>query len=69
MDLLSDEELKRLTGAKHSARQEDVLNANGIYFIKRMDGSIVTTWHHVNHPAKRQAKNDSGPNFGAIGNG
>lgn len=66
MNLLSSEDLESLTGAKQSSKQEYVLNQNGIYFIKRMDGSIVTTWHHVNHPAARIAKNDSEPNFGAV---
>ena len=69
MNLLSEDELQALTKATQHTKQKRVLNENGIYFIERLDGSIVTTWHHVNHPAGRQAKNDSQPNFGAIGNG
>lgn len=69
MNLLSEDDLIELTKAKQPNKQADVLSDNGIYFIKRLDGSIVTTWHHVNHPSTHAAINDSAPNFGAIGNG
>lgn len=69
MSLLTEKELHLLTGAKQTERQKRILDDNGIYYIERMDKSIVTTWYHVNHPVKIQANNRSEPNFGAIGNG
>jgi len=71
VNLLSEDELQTLTKATQHTKQKRVLNENGIYFIERLDGSIVTTWYHVNHPAGRQASLSMTvePNYGAIGNG
>lgn len=66
MNLLTDFELFKLTGAKQPNKQSDILDRNGIYYIRRLDGSIVTTWHHVNHPCARTVSNDDTPDFGAI---
>lgn len=66
MQLLTNEELEELTGAKQPNKQADILDRNGIYYIKRLDKSIVTTWHHVNHPCHVQQSNDDTPDFGAI---
>lgn len=65
-NLLTDKELEELTKAKQPTKQASILDNNGIYYIKRGDGSIVTTWHHVNHPARQIASNDAEPNFGAM---
>lgn len=67
MNLLTEEDLKDLTGAAQAARQMQVLESNGIYYITRMDGSIVTTWHHVNHPCSIARPSNDAPNFSAIG--
>jgi hypothetical protein len=66
MYFLNDDELERLTRAKHAQKQSEVLDENGIYYIKRRDGSIITTWHHVNHPCTKRAVNDDMPNFSAV---
>lgn len=64
--ILTDDDIEQLTGAKQPAKQSDVLMQHGIYFIRRQDGKIVTTWHHVNHPARRFAVNDSEPDFSGL---
>lgn len=50
MSLLTEEAMEELTKCKQAQKQASVLDTNGIYYIRRLDGSIVTTWHHVNHP-------------------
>jgi len=69
MNLLTEKELVDLTKVKQPAKQRAVLDNNGIYYILRLDGSIVTTWHHVNHPCVNRAVNDDMPDFGAMANG
>lgn len=69
MNLLTEKELITLTKVKQPAKQRAVLDNNGIYYILRLDGSIVTTWHHVNHPCVKRAVNDDMPDFGAMANG
>lgn len=64
--LLTPEEIQELTKAKQVAVQARILEQSGIYYIRRADGSIVTTWHHVNNPCRKQASNDDVPDFGAI---
>jgi len=66
MNLLSDDDLEKITKAKTPRKQKSVLDENGIFYIKRADGSIVTTWHHVNHPSFSQSGNDDTPNYGAV---
>jgi len=66
MNLLTPEDLVKLTGAKQAGKQADVLNQHGIFYIRRQDGSLVTTWHHVNHPQRHNAQNDGEPDFGEI---
>lgn len=66
-ELLSDSEIEQITKAKQSSKQASILDMNGIYYIRRADGSICTTWHHVNHPARMVASNDDTPDFSAIG--
>lgn len=69
MNMLSDSELLELTRSPQAAKQRRVLDDNGIYYIRRADGSIITTWHHVNHPCGKQLQSDDMPNFGAMANG
>ncbi|MBX9604651.1 MAG: DUF4224 domain-containing protein [Gammaproteobacteria bacterium] len=52
---LSDAELQELTGAVQAAKQRQVLDRAGIFYVVRLDGTIRTTWHHVNHPMNRTA--------------
>lgn len=61
--LLTPEDLLELTGAKQPARQAVILEQHGIYYIKRIDGTITTTWDHVNKPHGRQPKPNNEPDF------
>ncbi|WP_318358013.1 DUF4224 domain-containing protein [Enterobacter sp.] len=68
---LTDEELTEATGSPQKSLQKEVLTCNGIYFIERRDGSIKTTWYHINHPIQRLAPSAGyqpvpGMNFDAI---
>lgn len=67
MNLLDEEELKKLTGSVQPAKQKQVLDSNGIYYIERLDKTITTTWHHVNNPFTRQAQSSDAPDFSALG--
>lgn len=67
--LLTDKEIEALTGAKKGSKQSEILDRHGIYYIKRLDGTITTTWHHVNHPSVQQVQSLDEPDFGAIANG
>lgn len=50
MNFLTEDELIELTKAKQPVKEGQILDENGIYYIRRADKSIVTTWYHVNHP-------------------
>lgn len=66
--LLTQDDIEAVTGAKQASRQSEVLDLNGIYYIKRLDGSIVTTWHHVNNPARKPLQSVSDmPDFSKVG--
>ncbi|MBK8974096.1 MAG: DUF4224 domain-containing protein [Hahellaceae bacterium] len=66
IELLSADDLVNLTGAKIPSKQSAVLDRNGIYYITRLDGTIITTWHHVNHPAMQRAANHDEPDFSKV---
>lgn len=65
--LLTKEDLVELTGASQSARQAKVLERHGIYYIKRLDGTITTTWEHVNKPYAGNIAPDNEPDFDKVG--
>jgi len=46
-DLLTQEDLERITGAKRPAKQAEVLKQAGIYYWWGLDKALKTTWHHV----------------------
>ena len=48
--VLNSDDLAEVTGAKQKEKQAEILAKAGIYFWNRLDGSICTTWYHVNHP-------------------
>lgn len=48
MPLLTQPELRELTGCVHKTRQRRVLDQRGIGYLVRADGSIATTWEAVN---------------------
>lgn len=64
-DLLTEEELQDLTGVKTPGKQASVLEAHGIYYIRRRDGKLRTTWYHVNHPQAPFVTEE--PNLESIG--
>jgi len=66
MSELTKTELRNLTGSKHTSKQRQVLERSGIVYIERWDGSITTTWHHVNHPTAQSTPNNSEPDFDQI---
>ena len=67
LDLLSQEELATLTGSKQSKRQAAILDDHGICYVTRLDGTIITTAHHVNNPAKHQlSSNNDSPDFSKV---
>ncbi len=49
-DLLTTEEMEQLTGARAASKQAEILDLNGIYYIRRKDRSIAVCWHHVHNP-------------------
>ncbi|HGF0769528.1 TPA: DUF4224 domain-containing protein [Kluyvera georgiana] len=68
---LTDEELAEATGSPKKSLQKEVLILNGIFFIERRDGSVKTTWYHINHPIQRLTPSAGslptpGMNFNAI---
>lgn len=66
-ELLTTEELEKVTGAKQPAKQVLILRRHGIFFIERLDGTITATWYHVNHPFSRaNSVFDESPNFEAL---
>lgn len=64
--LLTPEDLVELTGAKQPARQAVILEQHGIYYIKRIDGTITTTWEHVNKPNGTTVISGNEPDFDQI---
>lgn len=67
-ELLSNEELIELTGAKTKQKQIQVLREANIAYVVRVDGWPKTTWYNVNNPAHLRAVTlEEEPNFGAIG--
>jgi len=65
-DLLTENEIEELTGARQSSKQADVLNRNGIYYILRMDKTIRVTWHAVHNPHQKITQAVEKPDFDAI---
>ncbi|EIQ2120087.1 DUF4224 domain-containing protein [Escherichia coli] len=68
---LTDEELIEATGSSQKSLQKEILTQNGIFFIERRDGSVKTSWFHINHPIQRLAppagfSPTPGMNFDAI---
>lgn len=69
-DIISDIDIKKLTGYSIPSKQCDKLRAAGIFFMTRPDGRPSTTWAHFNNPlSHRQKQRDCDgpePNFGAL---
>lgn len=52
LDLLSDAQVEKLTGAKQPAAQMKILREHGIFYVKRpSDGRPSVTLYAVHHPS------------------
>tara|TARA_R100000935_G_C2698088_1_gene109181 strand:- start:33 stop:254 length:222 start_codon:yes stop_codon:yes gene_type:complete len=70
-DLMSEQELEKVTGYKAQAKQCKVLTAHGIFFVKDANGAPHVTWYSFNNPTHLRfsevlAHNDE-PDFEAMG--
>lgn len=54
-EILTLADLEEITGARRTDKQRQVLDQHRIFYIVRLDGSIRTTWYHVNHPMRETA--------------
>jgi len=69
IEFLTDKELEDLTGYRQPAKQQQVLDKHGIFYIVReTDGRLRVTPHHVHNPymQKRNASTSDAPNFSAL---
>ncbi|WGL96693.1 DUF4224 domain-containing protein [Arsenophonus nasoniae] len=66
--VITDEEMKELTGYQKPSKQCKVLEEAGIFFIKRPDGRPKTTWNHFNNPLSKATDINftEKPDFGAM---
>jgi len=69
-DIISDSDIKKLTGYAIPSKQCNKLRDAGIFFMTRPDGRPSTTWAHFNNPLshRKSVKDHDGPepNFGAL---
>ncbi|WP_025244350.1 DUF4224 domain-containing protein [Candidatus Sodalis pierantonius] len=69
-DIITDDELEKITSFQVANKQVEKLTEAGVWFVKNRDGKPRTTWYHFNHPLKFRATNSvSEPDWGAMGNG
>lgn len=64
--LITENELQDITGAKMAYKQREVLEKYGIFYIERLDGAIRTTWHHVNNPLNRPKIDTEEPDWSSM---
>lgn len=64
--MLTDEELERLTGASQRTKQKQWLDRNRIFYFINQKNDVVVTWKFVNDAKQIQSPSDSGPDFGAL---
>jgi len=50
-ELLSENEIKTVTGYDQASKQCQALHEQGIFFVKDRYGFPHTTWFNFNHPA------------------
>ena len=56
LDLLSESEIKALTGYERADKQAKVLQEHGIFYVQRRDGTLAVTLHAVHNPAPYKPK-------------
>ncbi len=63
-EIVSQDDIKELTGSPKSSKQIEVLTRHHIKFIVRTDGKIRTTWTAINNALTQQPSNDDdGPDL------
>ncbi|WP_366523459.1 DUF4224 domain-containing protein [uncultured Microbulbifer sp.] len=64
-EILTEAQLRRLTGAQSPEAQKLVLKENQIPYVRRRDGKPAVTWEMVNQSqlANNNRVNSSGVNF------
>ncbi|EGY27948.1 hypothetical protein Rin_00021250 [Candidatus Regiella insecticola 5.15] len=69
-EIISTEDLIKLTGYKIPSKQCESLRLAGIFFITRRDERPQTTWGHFQNPLSLRPRNPIKetiePNFGAL---
>lgn len=66
-DWISGERMQELTGTKMAAKQAEVLRKHGIFYIHRLDNTILTTEYHINNPkVKASAMTEEAPDFSSL---
>lgn len=65
-DLMTDEDLARVTGYKNPSKQAEALKAARVHFIPRPDGRPSLTWYSFNHPLQATQSLDDGFNLDGI---
>lgn len=65
MTIVTQPELRELTGSARRANQQRVLDQKGVGYLVRADGSLCTTWEAVNaalcgHAAREEVSIDTG---------
>ena len=73
-DIITREEMIKLTGTPLKSRQCEALRRAGVFFMERADGHPKTTWGHFLNPIKyrnqqEETVREEEPDFGAIFNG
>ena len=56
-DLMSEQELEKVTGYKAQAKQCKVLTDHGIFFMKDANGTPHVTWYSFNNPTQSKTSN------------
>lgn len=69
-NLLSTDEMKKITGYDQPTKQCQILEDHGVFFVKDRNGFPRTTWYHFNHPShlrfsEKNASNEE-PDFNAL---
>jgi hypothetical protein len=70
--LISPEDIIKITGAKKPRDQCAVLEKHNIYFVEsKLDGRPQTSWYHFNNPTHLRNINNSNdePDFNAMQKG
>jgi hypothetical protein len=67
-DIISDQEIERITGYEKPSMQCKALADAGVWFLTRKDGRPSTSWAHFNNPLKHRQATPTAtePDWGAM---